>query len=319
MISFLERFLKKARPDEITYQDFVSFLRQGVEEHQTLEYKPRGLLVKQDDTIIKPKFPQEVIGFTALAKSVSGFANAEGGLLILGVNERPEKYRGTLVKIKPGAINALPISITREMIENQLLAKIQPPIEGIKIVPLRSSPRSKKVVYLIDVPQSIQAPHRVNELYYFQRINFSTLEMKHFQIADLFGKRLAPDLDILIQKEPSDENLVKIRFLIRNQGRAVAKYATCTCSVVGGTYEVQVSDWPKSGDNRWQFATGFNSVVYPEVPLDTGSFTYKLLENATVRLLILRIGLYAEGMTGKNYTFTIEPDNIPLLQSIAAS
>jgi Schlafen, AlbA_2 len=268
LTSFLERFFKKARPDEITYQDFVSFLRQGIEEHQTLEYKPRGLLVKRDDTIIRPRSPQEVSGFIALAKTVSGFANAEGGLLVLGVNEKPERYKGTTVKIRPGAISALPINITREMIENHLLTKINPAIEGIKIVPLRSSSRSKQVIYLIDVPQSIRAPHRVNELYYFQRINFSTIEMKHFQIADLFGKRLAPDLDLQFQKEDSGDNLLKFRILIRNQGRAVAKYVTCVCQLIDGSYELVNSDWQNIGENKWRFSISIYAVVYPDVLYD---------------------------------------------------
>ncbi len=311
MTSFLERFLKKTRPDEITYQDFVSFFRQGVEEHQNLEYKPRGLLVKRDDTIIKQQYPQEISGFVALAKSVSGFANAEGGLLILGVNERSEKYKGTTVKIRPGAISALPISITREMIENQLLTKINPAIEGVKIVPLRSSSRSKKVIFLIDVPSSIRAPHRVNELYYFQRINFSTIEMKHFQIADLFGKRLAPDLDLIFQEEESGENLLKFRIFLQNQGRAVAKYVTCVCQMIDGSYELVNSDWQKVGEDQWRFSTGIYAVVYPDVLYDTLTFTFKLLENSTGKYLNLRFALHAEGMTSKNFSIAVVPNLFP--------
>jgi len=34
--SFLERFLKKTRPEEITFQDFEAFLEQSIEEHQNL-------------------------------------------------------------------------------------------------------------------------------------------------------------------------------------------------------------------------------------------------------------------------------------------
>ncbi len=270
MTSFLERFLKKTRPDEITYQDFVSFFRQGVEEHQNLEYKPRGLLVKRDDTIIKQQYPQEISGFVALAKSVSGFANAEGGLLILGVNERSEKYKGTTVKS-----------------------------------------RSKKVIFLIDVPSSIRAPHRVNELYYFQRINFSTIEMKHFQIADLFGKRLAPDLDLIFQEEESGENLLKFRIFLQNQGRAVAKYVTCVCQMIDGSYELVNSDWQKVGEDQWRFSTGIYAVVYPDVLYDTLTFTFKLLENSTGKYLNLRFALHAEGMTSKNFSIAVVPNLFP--------
>lgn len=229
MASYLERFFGKARPDEITYDDFLAFHQQGVEEHQHLEYKPRGMLVRQDDTIIKPQpgRPHDIVGFSELAKSVSGFANAEGGLLVLGVKEEAEKHKGTVVKVRPGEISALPINVTREMIENRLIEKIQFHIDGIRIVPLRSSPTSSGFVYLIDVPQSIRPPHRVDELYYFQRYNFSTLEMKHFQIADLFGKRLVPDLAFDVVRVPHHQDgngAVQLTLTLHNRGRAVAKY-----------------------------------------------------------------------------------------------
>ena len=99
-------------------------------------------------------------------------ANAEGGLVVLGVREKPERFRGNVVKIRPGAVTPIPLTVTRESIEANLLAKIQYPIEGITILPLRWTPRSKGFVYLIDIPPSYRAPHRVHELFYFQRVNF---------------------------------------------------------------------------------------------------------------------------------------------------
>ncbi len=195
MATYIERYFKKSDP---TYQDFLIFLRQRIEENQTLEYKPRGLLVYQDDSIVPDSAPGR--GFLTLAKIVAGFANAEGGLLVLGVKERPESFRGVKQRILPGSVSAIPLNVTREIIENQLLAKIQYPIDNLLILPLRSSTRSKHFVYLIDVPQSSRVPHRVNELYYYQRYNFSTIDMKHYQIADLFGKRIAPVLDVLAER-----------------------------------------------------------------------------------------------------------------------
>jgi len=310
LASFLQRYLKKSNPENITYKDFLHFFQQGVEEHQTLEYKPRGMLVNQDDTIKKSSNPRDIVGFLELAKSVAGFANAEGGLLVLGVKEKPEKYKGEVVKIRPGVISALPLNITREMIENELLAKIQYPIEGITIVPLRSSARSSNFIYLIDIPPSIRAPHRVNELYYFQRYNFSTREMKHFQIADMFGRRLSPDLEISLQKRDGlneDRGHFTLHPLIHNRGKAVAKYVTCICTVSSDSYEIMQSDWRKMSEGRWQFATGFNNVVYPDIPFDTGSMEFQPLPNAGTGLLNLQFGLYAEGMTGKVFNASLDP------------
>ncbi len=322
MTSFLERYLKKTRPEDITYKDFLHFLQQGVEEHQTLEYKPRGILVKQDNSIIKSSNPRDILGFAELAKSVAGFANAEGGLLVLGVKEKPEKYKGEVVKIRPGAISALPMNVTREMIENELLAKIQYPIEGITIVPLRSSARSSNFIYLIDVQQSIRAPHRVNELYYFQRYNFSTREMKHFQIADMFGRRLSPDLEMMLQRRSGlneDRGHFTLHPLIYNRGKAVAKYVTCICNVLGGGYEIMQSAWQNLGGGRWQFATGFNSVAYPDIPFDTGSMEFEPVPNSNTDFLFLQFGLYAEGMSGKKFIANLSPNTFVQQQFEALS
>ncbi|MHB9112534.1 MAG: AlbA family DNA-binding domain-containing protein [Thermoleophilia bacterium] len=229
MAGYIEQYFDKAIED-VTYADLKSFLDQRVEEHQTLEYKPRGILVRENDTVIKPSSPTEISGFVALAKTVAGFANAEGGLLILGVKERAEKHRGTIVKMRPGALSPLPATVSREMIENQLLALIQYPIENIVIKALHPGPRSMKTIYLIDVPQSRLAPHRVNELRYYQRYNFSTLEMKHFQIEDIFGGRQLPVVSASFghQKRhtPDPHSLHKYQLVIKlsNVGRSMASY-----------------------------------------------------------------------------------------------
>lgn len=295
----------------------MSFLRQGIEEHQTLEYKPRGVLVRQDDTIIRSSNSREIKGFSELAKSVAGFANAEGGLLVLGVKEKPEKYRGETVKIRPGVISPLPINITREIIENELIANIQYPIEGITIVPLRSSPRSSHFIYLIDVPQSVRAPHRVNDLHYYQQYNFSTREMKHFQIADMFGRRFSPDLYIeirIMEKESKEEGYFTVYPVINNRGKAIAKYTTCVRSLIDQVWEITQSDvWRKGLGNSWQFSTYGNQVLYPDVVHNTGYLKVKLISpqiSATANIFGLKFNVYAENMTNKEYTILFDTERL---------
>jgi hypothetical protein len=307
MATFIQRFLKKDRPEDISYPDFQAFLSQRVEEHQNLEYKSGRVLVDATGSIRKQQRPGEIVGFVELAKSVAGFANAEGGLLILGVNEKEERYRGSIVRIIPGAISPLPITVKREDVENGIQAKIQYPVDGLTIVPLRSSPRSKTVVYLIDVPQSARAPHRVDERYYYQRYNFSTIEMKHYQIADLFGQRLAPDLDVELQQLSGvipPEGHFRLTILVHNLGRAVAKYATCLCRILAGEFEMVRSDeyQLKSNNRIGQYSPGFNRVFYPDLPNNTGYIEFKPLSTGERQSLTLEFTLLAEGMTVKKKT-----------------
>jgi hypothetical protein len=43
--SFLERFFHKTIPSDITYEDFLNFRKQSIEEHQYLDYKSGEILV----------------------------------------------------------------------------------------------------------------------------------------------------------------------------------------------------------------------------------------------------------------------------------
>jgi Putative DNA-binding domain len=309
MATFFERYLKKARPEDITYSDLDAFLQQGIEEHQNLEYKPRGMLVRQDNSIIKSTNRWDVVGFSVLAKVVAGFANAEGGLLVLGVEELEERYDGVVIKKRPGAIKPLPISVTREQIENQLLAKIKPPVEGITIIPIY--PDETHVIYLIEVPLSIRIPHRVDELFYYQRINFSIVELQHFQIADLFGKRFAPDLEITLKWGGGTVERFIVHPIIHNKGRAVAKYVLCTFTLDHGPYTITEAARGWGNHNGvWEYHAGVNMVVYPDRPLDTDHLYFQFRNPGTEgKPLTFHFGLYAEDMVGKEMTLTFDPRN----------
>lgn len=309
MASFLERFLKKTRPEEITFQDFEAFLEQSIEEHQNLEYKSGNLLVDRNGSLIKPQKRWDVIGSLALAKTVAGFANAEGGLLVLGVEELEEKHNGVVIRRRPGSIAPLPINVTKENIENQLRAKIQFPIDGITIAPVY--PDETRVIYLIDVPQSIRGPHRVDELFYYQRYNFSTLEMQHFQIADLFGKRFAPDLDVELERGSGSPDVFSLHPVIYNRGRAVAKYMMVSFTMDHNTYTIAYAaqTWGIH-EGVWEYHAGVNVVVYPDRPFRADFLTFKLsAANAQVQPITFHFELYAEDMQGKKKTLTFDPRN----------
>ncbi len=290
---FLKRFFKKENPEEITWADFINFKKQNLEENQNLEYKAGKLLYLRKD-------------YQKLAKMVAGFANAEGGLLVLGVTEHEQKDKKTkqVIRIRPGAVDGLPIIINKEIIENNLVNLIQYPIEGIIIHSVRKSIKSQKVVYLIDVPQSIRAPHRVAENQYYQRYNFSTLEMKHFQIIDLLGRRVAPDLDVqavITKTANSEHNHFGFNFHIQNKGRAVAKYTTCLCKVVQGRYKMfQSQGWEIRQEKKIaQYSTGINLVIYPDIPTNTGYIEFEQESQDVQDSLFLQFDLMAENVPRK--------------------
>lgn len=297
--------------NEVGWDDVLSFLSLEIEESQNLEYKPRGLLVNQDDSIIKPKKLQDVVGFVELAKQVSGFANAEGGLLILGIKEKVENFNGQIIKKKPGELKPLPPNITREMIELRLYSLIQHQIENLLIKGITNPTDANQTIYLFDIPQSLLAPHRVNEIYYFQRYNFDTLQMKHYQIADLFGRRRGPFLEVSFHETPAINKQIPghfaLKLRIHNKGNAVAKYTTCILSIKNQPYNLGPvgRDWQKDNDQKsCQASFGLNTVVFPDIPTETGYINFIPEKADVVEPLRLEIALYAEGMEGRTYNFT---------------
>lgn len=230
---FIEQYLRKSTPTDVSLDDLRGFLKRRVEEHQTLEYKPRGILVLQDGSLIRPTNRYDVRGGAALAKVVASFANAAGGLLVLGVKEKVTKSRGVAQKIYPGQLTWLPETVTREYIEDQIAAHISPPLEHLTVTPVRNPRRTLEAVYLVDVAASLRAPHRVGELFYYQRNNHTTRELQHFEIADMIGARRKPVLELVatvlggsITGTADGRPLFRgtIFLALKNTGRGLAKF-----------------------------------------------------------------------------------------------
>lgn len=313
MPEFIERFFKKSTPEALSFDDLRQFISQKIEENQNLEYKPRGLLVKADDSLVTSTEPRQIIGFSALAKSVASFANAEGGLLILGVKEKAQRYKGTTVKVRPGPITPVPPTVTREMIEMQLATKIHFPIEGISIFPIRAGSRSNHSVYLIDVPQSIRAPHRVNELFYYQRYNFDVIEMQHFQIADMFGKRRRPYLQLIprivrggtsAERDRITSYRCKIILCIQNSGLGIAKYPYLSLKIppshrlaeygIDGNGHEGLPRLADAGTGRIRFGSGSEPVIHPATQLSVTAIDIEYRPGTDIQDFNIEYDLTAE-------------------------
>lgn len=267
MASFIEGFLHKADLHTITFEDFKDFYRLKLDESQTLEYKSGELLVGYQGKSVQNGIldtEEANKGFIKLATSVAGFANAQGGLFILGVKEIQVRSRGQVVRKRPGAIYPVPDDlITKEMIESKLRVLIQLPIDDLTILPLRTTKKGNHCIYLIDVPPSMRIPHRVNEADYPQRNIFSTMPMLHYQISDLFGKRFAPSLEPEVMIENAENDGFTLRIVIHNRGRAIAKYPMCLSEVINGPYNL--AGWLSQTPKIAQYTPGFNQlqVIYP--------------------------------------------------------
>lgn len=171
-MGFIEDFFRK-KPKEITNEDLKAFLTRKIEENLNLDYKAI----------------QAYYDFDKLSKDVSAFANSEGGLLILGMSQDEIKKGKVVVKVLPKELTWGEEILSKETLEDNLVGKIQPRIDGIKIQPVREGNGSMRVIFLIDIPQSKSRPHMASDKRYYKRLNFRKKPMEHFEIVNLLKVR----------------------------------------------------------------------------------------------------------------------------------
>lgn len=161
-----EKFFKLSEWDESFLQRLID---EKIEESLNLEYK------------------RELPENKKFARSVSSFANENGGIIILGIAEED----GMPVELNPLEPNL------KETIENIILTSISPKLP-IKIETINSSKKENKKYYVIYIPKSNEL-HMVTAYkdfrYYkkvptFQRVNFSTVALNDIEIKERIEKNV---------------------------------------------------------------------------------------------------------------------------------
>jgi hypothetical protein len=157
-------------------------------ESATLEYKDSRALGNTDHQK------------NEMFKDVSAFANSAGGILIYGMKESGHLPIGTDDGVDP-------TKITREWIENVLMANILPKIESLLIKPIPLNSKGiGNVAYALDIPQATsRAPHQGPEHKYYRRYNFKAEPMLDDEVRNLmrrgidYGGKFGAAFDLYIE------------------------------------------------------------------------------------------------------------------------
>lgn len=155
-MSYIARYFRKDpystdEQDRINESDINAFIERKIEESINLDYKH---IEKYTDKI-------------GLCRIISSFANTDGGLLILGINEN-NHYPD-----EPTWGNSQ--THVKETLEDRIFGTIKPEIKGLYIHPVRHS-ITDDIIFLIDIPTSNDRPHMSNYRFYTRR-NFSSNPM----------------------------------------------------------------------------------------------------------------------------------------------
>ena len=124
-----------------------------------------------------------------IAKDVSSFANNNGGKIIYGVDEKDGL---------PNSINWIDSKGVKEKIECVILDHIQPEIKGFNIDSIENPENNSQAIFIVDIPESYDAPHMANHRYYIRR-NFKSEYMEDYEVKyAIFKKGLKESLDFEI-------------------------------------------------------------------------------------------------------------------------
>lgn len=248
-----------------------------------------------------------------LAKAISGFANSDGGLIVWGVDCRKDANN------VDAACNLVPVTNAPAALSRfqSLTGEATSPIvEGVRH---RLIPGSAGAGFLATlVPRSDNGPHMamLGEGRYYKRSGDSFYRMEHFDIADMFGRRTRPDLQLDLQ--PSTGSVIssttrsaelKIMVSISNAGRGIARFPMLEIKT---SAPFKISRAGLDGNNRtglpmrvrtgrkheaFTFAGGANDVIHAGTTLQVTFIELSVSETQpTLEDLVVEYVIASEGV-----------------------
>ena len=201
-----------------TEADLLTLTAEGREEDLLLEFKQK----QNDETWRMDEDDRK-----NFSKALSAFANAAGGVLVFGVRTSSAADgidRAHSLKSIAGHHQF------SGCLQDSVVTTTQPIIEGVRIECIDSATAGRGYVKCL-VPQSCRPPHRAMKAsnQYWSRTSRGSRQMEHFELEDVFGRRLRPVLvlDLELARLNSDSNVRVLTFRCRNEGRAMARFVGC--------------------------------------------------------------------------------------------
>ncbi len=157
--------------DEITYEDIKKLKTDNIPESKILDYK-REKLEKKD-----------------LMKHICGFANANGGFLVFGIEE--DESKPPIPKNLTG-LNKKNFNI--EQIEDIIHGNIDPPLKFEISPPIYKKDKKGEFFVVIRIPEGPDKPYMSttdgDDRFYF-RHNYQTRRMSEIEISSMYRQRFS--------------------------------------------------------------------------------------------------------------------------------
>jgi len=154
---------------------------------------PEDLHTEYKESRLLAKTPPSAKGncVKKLTKTVSAFNNADGGVIIIGIEEAKEEGKNYPRGLDGGVDES---QFGKTWLVQIINSNISPSIPDLRVKPIKlSGENEEKVAYVIWVPKGARAV-QARDLIYYQRVEDQSLPMRDYQIQDVNNRSTGPDL-----------------------------------------------------------------------------------------------------------------------------
>ena len=156
------------------FEFIKSIIKNEIEESINIDFKSTAALSRVE---LKKK---------EISKDISAFANSNGGIIIYGINEI--NHKAAELSFVDGN------EFTKEWLEQIISSTIQRNIPNLKIFPIRNENKIENTIYVVQIPESYEAPHMAKDKRFYKRYNFESVAMEEYEVRNLYGKKLKSKL-----------------------------------------------------------------------------------------------------------------------------
>ncbi|MGX4771092.1 AlbA family DNA-binding domain-containing protein [Bradyrhizobium guangdongense] len=153
--------------------DLEKLLADGLIESLQVEFKASEALAREGNK------PNE------LCVTVSAMANSAGGQIFYCINEA-KKTNGP-IRVDDGVVDP---KVTREWIEQILISRVHPRMNGVRIDPIDLG--AGKRGFVISVPQTQTGPHQAPDKRYYKRFELQACAMEDYEVRDVLRRSTTP-------------------------------------------------------------------------------------------------------------------------------
>jgi hypothetical protein len=199
------------------------------------------------------------------SKALSGFANSDGGVIVWGVECKPQSPGDPDVASQLRPITQHQAFMTSlNALGSQLVARSVESVQNLSI----DDPATNSGFVATLIPASDYAPHRAEAKdvrgIYFKRNLSNFIQMEHFELEDMFGRRrkaiLSADCRVGVGATAGGRvRDIGLQLVVRNTGRFLAQHLA-----------VRIDEWPGTSQpgTGWQrlskvFALSSDNVLHP--------------------------------------------------------